>query len=610
MISEDALREIIANGETLSVEFKSDRDSRDGSYLKDDKLAEAVVGLANTKGGKLILGVEDNGTVTGLHQRRSGSEPHFFSGIVSNKTVPPISVKVELIDLPEERIALIDVPKPSQIISTANGRSLIRFLDSHGKPQQRPIFPREIDSWHSHRGQLDVTAGEMTNSKWEDLDPIEFDRLRRLLIEYKSDNYLQELSNRELAKALNFIKGNNGTPTLAGLLVVGREEVLRELIPSHEVAFQVLRGQDVAVNEFYRWPLLRILERVMEALSLRNEEDELTVDLFRVGIPAYDVRAFREAFNNALTHRDYSRTGAVHVQIHDDAIAISNPGGFMEGIRLDNLLNSGPLPRNPLLADIFQRLGLVERTGRGIGLIYSGQLRTGRLPPDYWQSTESRVLVRLPGGKADIDFVRIIKTEEKRLRRAFTVDELLLLSLLRRERKIEDTQITKIIQKSESDARRILEGLIEDGLIEKPKNQRHKEYILSASIYRQMGKPEAYTRRQGFERLQMEPMIVQYATQHGQIKRVDVEKLCKINQNQAKDLVRQLVKKGTLEKMGTGGRGRGTYYVLAGAANSQEVVEYRPVASKAEPSRKTETQTDTKPIQLQLDLESTIEKKD
>lgn len=607
MISEDTLREIFANGETLSVEFKSDRDSRDKGYLKDDKLAEAVVGLANTEGGKLIIGVEDDGTVTGLHQRRSGSEPHVFSGIVSNKTVPPISVKVESIDLPEGRIALINVLQGSQIASTANGRSLIRYLDSHGKPQQRAIFPTEIDSWHSHRGQLDVTAREMTNSKWEDLDPIEFDRLRRLLTEYKNNDTLKNLSNRELAKALNFIKGDDGTPTLAGLLIVGKEEVLRELIPNHEVAFQTLQGQDVVKNEFYRWPLLRIFERVMEALSVRNEESELTVDLFRVGIPAYDSRAFREAFNNAVTHRDYSRTGAVHLQIYDDAIKISNPGGFMEGIRLDNLLNSGPLPRNPLLADIFQRLGLVERTGRGIGLIYSGQLRTGRLPPDYSQSTETSVVVRLPGGKADLDFVRIIKTEEKRLNKSFTVDELLLLSVLRRERQIEDTEIAKIIQKNKNDADRILEGLIEDGLIEKSKNNK-REYILSASIYRQMGKPEAYTRRQGFERLQWEFMIVQYVTQHEQIKRVDVEQLCKITSHQARALVRKLLEKGILEKIGTGGTGRGTYYVLAGTASSQKRAEKKPVISKQEPSRKTETKVDIKPIQLTLDLEGTTEK--
>jgi ATP-dependent DNA helicase RecG len=115
----------------------------------------------------------------------------------------------------------------------------------------------------------------------------------------------------------------------------------------------------------------------MEAFSLRNEEHELTVDLFRVGLPAYDPLVFREPVNNAITHLDYNLMEVVHTQIHDDFLRIINLGGFVEGIRLDSLLVSGPLSRNLLPADIFKKISLVERTGRRIRLIYSGQLRTG-----------------------------------------------------------------------------------------------------------------------------------------------------------------------------------------------------------------------------------------
>jgi ATP-dependent DNA helicase RecG len=78
---------------------------------------------------------------------------------------------------------------------------------------------------------------------------------------------------------------------------------------------------------------------------------------------------------NALTHRDYTRIGAIHVRLQDDALTVSNPGGFVEGVTLDNLLTTEPRPRNPWLADVFKRLGLVERTGRGVDLIYRGLLR-------------------------------------------------------------------------------------------------------------------------------------------------------------------------------------------------------------------------------------------
>ena len=89
------------------------------------------------------------------------------------------------------------------------------------------------------------------------------------------------------------------------------------------------------------------------------------VNIFRIGIPDYSEQAFREGLANALIHRDYSRLGAVHVQWHEDRIEISNPGGFSEGVRLDNLLVTPPRPRNPSLADAFKRAGIVERTARG-----------------------------------------------------------------------------------------------------------------------------------------------------------------------------------------------------------------------------------------------------
>ena len=324
----DELTQLIANGETLTVEFKSD-----SARLGDTDLLEAVVCLANTSGGTLLIGVENDGQITGLHQSHLKHPPSSLSAMIANRTVPPLSVDTEIIKFSEIPIAIIKIPPATQLVATSDGRTLKRILNTKGEPECRPLYPSEINSWLADRGQRDVSARVMTGTTWDDLDPLEFARLRRLLTEYRGDTSLQNLTDLELARALNLVRGDDAIPTLSGLLIVGKEAVINEQIPTHEVAFQVLRGQDVAVNEFYRWPVLRIFERLMEAFSLRNEEHELTVDLFRVGVPAYDHRAFREAVNNALTHRDYNRMGAVHIQIHDDCLIIRNPGGFVEGIR-------------------------------------------------------------------------------------------------------------------------------------------------------------------------------------------------------------------------------------------------------------------------------------
>jgi ATP-dependent DNA helicase RecG len=357
-----------------------------------------------------------------------------------------------------------------------------------------------------------------------------------------------------LAKALGFVKTESEviTPTLTGLLLVGKESAIREHIPTHEVAFQVLQNDEVRVNDFHRWPLLRTLEWILEAFQVRNEERELNLGMFRIGIPAYDRRGFREAVNNALIHRDYNQLGAVHIQIHSDRIRISNPGGFVQGVGPDNLLVSEPRPRNPRLADAFKRIGLVERVGRGVGIIYAGQLRNGRIPPDYSTSTVAGVNVILPGGPADLKFVELLVTEENRRQRTFSISELLILAHLWRERQVDAHTIAKLIQRGETEARSVTESLVESGLVEARGSGKGRSYILSASVYRELGQSASYVHAKGFESEQMEQMILQYVKAHGRVTRQDVIELCRVNENQAAYLLKKLVKNGELQRIGMG----------------------------------------------------------
>ncbi|MBC7225918.1 MAG: putative DNA binding domain-containing protein [Thermoflexales bacterium] len=549
------LQELIRKGESREVEFKSDR-----GPLSDAELLEAVVCLANDQGGVLLIGVEDDGTVTGLHESHR-TNPKQLEAFVAARTQPPLLVRVSFESLEGHIVAVVEVPKVSQPVATSDGRLVIRYLDTHGRPGCRPLYPYELSSWRADRGLFDYTAQPVEGASWQDLDPLEFERLRRLVQEYRGDSQLLVLDDQQLARALNLVfgRGQHFVPTVAGLLLVGREEALRTLLPAHEVALQVLERREVRLNEFYRWPLLRIFERIMEAFSVRNEERELTVGLFRVGIPAYDPRAFREAVNNALTHRDYTRLGAVHIQLREDHVLISNPGGFVEGVTIHNILVAGPKPRNPVLADAFKRIGLVERTGRGVSIIYEGLLRTGHLPPDYSRTTHTSVTLILPGGPSDLDFVSLIVQEENKRQRPFSVEELLLLNYLWREREVDLKEAARLIQQDEVVARRVLEHLLESGLVEGRGRTRARRYHLSLAVYRETGKRAEYVRRRGFDRPQMEQMILEYVRLYGRITRREVMDLCRVSAHQAAYLLRRLAKDGHLEVVGAG---RAAFYRL------------------------------------------------
>ena len=557
----ETLRDLIAGGETIAVEFKGERQRA----LSDDELVEAVVCLANRDReptGWLLIGVEDDGVVTGARPRHgTGTDPHRVAALIANRTVPSLSARCFVVPRDGEQVIAIEVPRAEQPVGTSDGKYVRRTILGRGEPGCRPFHFHEIPSALAHRGKVDPSAFVVEGASWEDIDPLEVERYRRAVRESggRGDRALVDFSDEELAKALGVVEGNHEVRRirLAGLLLFGREASLRRLLPTHEVAFQVLRGTAVEINDFFRWPLMRSFEEVLTRFRARNREEEVMIGLFRVGVPDYPERAFREALANALLHRDYARLGAVHVQWHDDRIEISNPGGFVDGVHLGNLLVTPPRPRNPLLADAFKRAGLVERTARGIDTIFEDLLRTGRPGPNYSRSTDADVVVVLPGGPPVLEYVRLLHDEERRLGRLFGVDELLVLHRLRAARRIDLAEVSRLVQKPDADARRVLEALVETGLIEGRGEKRGRVYHLAAVVYRRLGQPAAYVRARGFEADQQEQMVVQFVEKHGRITRREVAELCKLSSAQARTLLGRLTRQGVLALRGSK---RGAYY--------------------------------------------------
>ena len=534
----------IMRGESLSLEFKSDRKG-----LSDRELVSAVVSMANTEGGELLLGVEDDGAVTGLHPNH-----HDTSGIpplIANRTNPAVSVRVERCELHGKFIARIFVPKLRQPVSTSDGLLVRRRLKLDGTPEAVPFYPHEIIQRQSSLGLVDPSAMALEAVDVSQLDHLQRLRIRSAIKKYGGEQSLLGLADDELDGALGLCREVNGVrrPTVAGLLLLGTEELLRTNLPAYEVAFQVLQGTDVKVNEFFRKPLLETFEAVELLFNARVEEEEIQVGLFRVPVPNLDRRAFREAFVNALVHRDFSRLGALHVKISDEGLAISNPGGFVEGVTLDNLLVADPRSRNPLLADVIKRIGLAERTGRGIDRIYEGMLRYGRPAPDYSMSNEATVSVRVVNAAADLDFFRMVVEQEEKLGH-MPIDSLIILSRLREERRLTTADLVPSIQKPEASVRAALEKLVETGLLEAHGVGRGRAYTLSAAYYRKSGKKSEYIRQAGFAPIQQEQMVLNFIDKHGSIKRGDVMELCQLSQGQAYKLLLRLKTRGEIARVG------------------------------------------------------------
>ena len=552
---EQDIKKRIQQGESLTLEFKSDL-----KCLADRELVTAVVALANTEGGDLLLGVEDDGTITGLHPNHARLDS--LPALIANRTNPSLGVRVIPVSLPEGTVARIQVPKSRHLVATSEGLLQRRRLKLDGTPEAVPFYPHEFMQRQSGLGMLDPSALPLEDIAVDQLDPLQRLRLRNAVRKYGGEQSLLPLADDELDGALGLTVEHRGrrVPTVAGLLLLGTEPLLRRHLPAYEVAFQVLRGTDVQVNEFYRKPLLETFEEVELQFKPWVVEEELQVGLFRVPVPNYDRRAFREALVNALVHRDFSRLGAVHVKLDSSGLHISNPGGFIEGVTLDNLLVAPPHSRNPLLADIIKRIGLAERTGRGIDRIYEGMLRYGRPAPDYSLSNASLVSVFLANVAADRDFLKMVVEQHDRLGDPI-VEPLIILARLRDERRLTTSDIAPVLQKSEAQTRTILERLLEAGTIEAHGSGRGRSYTLSAGVYQQSGQKAAYIRQAGFDAIQQEQMVLKFIASHCGIKREEAMALCRLNKDQAYRLLKRLANTGVIRFEG---KGKGGKYVLPG----------------------------------------------
>lgn len=261
------------------------------------------------------------------------SDRKCLPGLVASRTSPSLAVTVTQVLLGAMTVARIAVPKAHGEVATTGGLYLRRRLKPDGQPECVAMLPHDRASRLTTFGLVDASAQVVAGAQLSDLDPLERERLRQSFQQYGGDRVLLELDD--------------------------------EALP-HEFAFQVLEREAVGFNEFRRFPLLKALDWLETNFRPYNPEREIQVGLFRVPVPKVDLCAFREAVANALVHRDYHRLGAAHVRMDDEGLTISNPGGLMDGVTLTNLLTTEPRPRNRALADAMKRIGVVERSGRGV----------------------------------------------------------------------------------------------------------------------------------------------------------------------------------------------------------------------------------------------------
>lgn len=530
--------------ETLEIEFKSDV-----KRYPDKDIIEAVSAMANTNGGILYLGIEDNGIVTGLH--KSHMDAIGLVALIANNTIPSVSVRAEIIIENQHNVMKIATPMSRAVVSTSSGKILKRRLKLDGSPEAAPMYAYEITSRLSELSLLDVSAQPIAGATLDDFDPLQLNRLKEIIRSNPGgEKTLLELTDEELEFALRLISkdGDKVIPTMTGLLLLGKTDSLARLVPTAKATFQVLEGTNVKVNEETSKPILEVLELFQSYIKPWNSENEFEYDLFRIPVPEFSYAAIREGLINAFCHRDYSMLGNVRVLIDDEGMSITNPGGFIEGVNINNLLIVEPHGRNPALTDALKRIGLAEKTGRGIDRIFEGSIVYGRPLPDYSESTSRNVRLYLRRAKADIAFAKLITSEKKRDNKGLSIYALMILSCLREYRRSSLDQIAELTKLPKNKLTVSLEQLVERGTIEAVGKGKTRSFMLCKRYYYNNNSNMQYVRQSGIDDVRHEELVIKLArTQNGIFTKRDVMELLGLSDTLAYNLIKRMTANGEIE---------------------------------------------------------------
>ena len=551
------LREIISHGEKIDVEFKRRRSSQD---FNDTELVRNAACLANGEGGFLLVGVEDDGSITGcapFHPRSNETDPRRIEALIAHQTIPALVTTAEVHTLEGQEILCVHVPKVESPVATSKGVYQRRALRIDGQPECVAMDPSYLFSRYNSVNARDWARLDAPGASLEHLDPEEFELFRRMVRQQGGDGVLANLNNEETLRALGFYNDDPHPVKNGAILLFGTHDSIRRWIPNHEIILQVLDGSDIRLNKWIVSPLFSAMNEVAERLDVYRIEEEINSGLLRIALPNLPERVTREAVANALVHRDYTALGAVRIVLDNQSLSVTSPGGLPRGVTLDTLL-SASTPRSPALADAFKRAGLVDRAGRGIQVMYRILLSAGRAAPDYSATTDDMVSVEIPVTGSNLEFARFVNDWQEK-KGELGVLELRLLHLIHAEGRLTMEEIIDLLHDTPTRLRRTLNHLADISLIEVIGRGGSREFRLGSGFYDIVGRRPDFIRSQVMNEVRAEQLILAYIGEYGSITRAQAAETCGLTGQAAYRILRSLNERGAIVKQG---QTRNTHYIL------------------------------------------------
>ena len=398
------LLEIIANGENSSVEFKRDN-------VRPEHLAKEIVALVNFQGGRILLGVEDNGAILGL-QRPDTEE--WVMNVAADKVHPLVLPFYEEVDTGEAgRVAVLTFPQGNSkpYVRRHNGAEEVFIRvgsTSRAATREQQMRLYEIG------GVAHTEALPVSRTSSADLDRVRIENYLKDIIRYPElpDDSPQAWEER-LAN-LGFLVEPGGMCTVAGMVLFGKQprrhlrqaglrvfafsgktkeyQARLDLIMDAPLVarFDVRDGGRHVIDDGLTEKFLRAIEPF-----ITEEPDQITGGLRRDKSWLYPLEAIREIVINALVHRDWTRSVDIEVGLYEDRLEVISPGGLHNSMTVEKMIAGRRYARNNILMEIMRDYEYVDHRGMGIRSKVLPLLKAYKHPEPSFEANEDHLKTTL-----------------------------------------------------------------------------------------------------------------------------------------------------------------------------------------------------------------------
>ena len=376
------LIEKIRLGEDATIEFKREMPRR-------DSMADEIAAFANTRGGVILIGVDDNSEIVGLDLQQLNRVEKTVVEICEDSIEPAVPIFTEKLRIDDKNLLKIEVPRSLFVHKTSNG-----YFARQGS-SKREMPTDQLARLLQSRSQARIITFDEQLVPNTHKETLKESLYRRFITEDATEDDIEDLL---LKRSLLVQEGHEIRASVAGVLMC--HETPDDFLYNSFIQAVYYSGKEKDANyqidaKDFRGPLD---EQIIDAFKFVQKHNEVSArkEIGRIDQPQYSMRAVFEAIVNAVVHRDYSKSGSkIRLFMFRDRLELYSPGALANTVTIDKLRYS-QATRNELLSRLLSEIALddgdgkqvkrrhfLERRGEGVGIILNESEQLSGKTPVY-----------------------------------------------------------------------------------------------------------------------------------------------------------------------------------------------------------------------------------